>query len=325
MTFVRSKCDQIRSKSLNPRSDLVLLPIVDVECRSVAVVNHRDMTALPGTQECPHLRYPGSLGSHLRDQFGMTKMTVGQSPAWETASVRVTAFQKAPIDLHGLSWWKFMTGSDPESTNIRVGAGQLQESGTVEGTNVALSVLPNRIDWTISPKDDAEKGGFGSLGDFAAASHSVSAMIAKWLPQAPALNRLAFGAQLVVPANDQVAAMRIVSGMLDFIKIDWTGLRDFTFQANRPKSTAILPDMEPFNRVVKFQAIVRKRVLATFGTEPPPPIATTSEQNAAYCELDFSTAVPTNPQAELPRENLEKLLNALVESAKDAVLKGDWL
>ncbi len=243
---------------------------------------------------------------------------------WQTGLLRATAFYPDPFDLAGVNWWESLAGRPSESKNVRAGLGQLAEFGTVDDRVLQLQIQPGRIDWLLLPKDEPEGGSFPSLGDFEKCLGYFRELFFKWLSQAPELNRLAFGAQLYIPTADQSEAVQTVAGILQYVKIDWTGIRDIVFQLNRVQACKTLPELGAINRLVKWQTVVRKRIVGALLPEPQAPV-TTAEEFAAYWELDISLAAPTDAKMKLPPEKLKELFTELTHEAADIVSRGDVL
>jgi hypothetical protein len=256
----------------------------------------------------------------------MTAVTIAAqlTKNWETSLLRATAFPTGPLDLASVKWWEVATGRSSESKNIRTGIGQLIEVGTVDDKVLQLQIQPGRIDWVLALKDDPESEKFSSLGDFDKSSNYFRELIVKWLEQAPPLNRIAFGAVLSIPTKNESEAMETISRFLPYVKIDWSGVRDFIFQMNLPQPCATFPGLGAINRLVKWQNVVRQKVIATLSPPLQAPVATTQEP-AAQCELDISTAVSTETAFKLPPDQLKALFAELVQHAAEVMPKGDIL
>jgi hypothetical protein len=244
-----------------------------------------------------------------------------QSSNWQAGLLRLTAFYPEPLDIGSVSWWEKLTGASPDIKNIRMGLGQLIEQGVVNDQVLLLQIQPARIDWFLSPKDDPQSGEFPSLGSFEESLGNFQTLISKWWPSAPPLNRLAFGAQLVFPAADQKAAMKIIAHRLSYVKINWEGIQDFVFQANRPEPSLTVPEFGPINRLAKLQAIVRKKVIAMLAPEPQSPV-TTAEEFGVYSEFDISTTPQADTKMTLPPGRLVELLAELTDHAVNILSKG---
>jgi hypothetical protein len=233
---------------------------------------------------------------------------------WQTASLRITGFQFGALELDSVRWWEALTGKPADSRNARPGIGQLVESGVIDGRVIQLQIQPGRIDWLLLPKDDPESEAFASLGDYDSSLVYFSELISKWMVQAPPLNRLAFGALLLIPTVDQAQATEILARILQDVTLNWAGIKEFVLQVNRPEPSAVLPEIGPINRLVKWQTIVQKKIVANLLPASHAPF-TTSEQTAVSLELDMNTVTPTDATKQIPPGRLIPVLVELIEHA----------
>ena len=187
-----------------------------------------------------------------------------------------------------------------------------------------LQIQPGRIDWVLAPKDEPADNKFLSLGDFAYSSEYFGELIFKWLDLAPELDRIAFGAVLTIPTQNDFESVQTISRFLPNLNLDWGNVRDFIFQVNRPRPCITIPQLGALNRLVKWQSVLRAMLVATIGPQSPAP-TTTAEQWAAQCELDISTGAPKDPSIMLPHEQLKPLFAELVQQGKEVVSKGSAL
>ena len=136
-------------------------------------------------------------------------------------------------------------------------------------------------------------------------------------------NRIAFGAVLTIPTQNDFESVQTISRFLPNLNLDWGNVRDFIFQVNRPRPCITIPQLGALNRLVKWQSVLRAMLVATIGPQSPAP-TTTAEQWAAQCELDISNA-PKDPSIMLPHEQLKPLFAELVQQGKEVVSKGSAL
>jgi hypothetical protein len=240
---------------------------------------------------------------------------------WQTGSLRVTGFTIDPVAFDTVNWWETLTGQASESKNLRPGSGQLVELGTHAGKILQLQIQPGRVDWLLLPKDDPDSVKFASLGAFEESLTSFTELVSKWFVNAPAMNRIALGVQLLLPTANYSEAVHILAGILDYVNINWDGIQEFMLQLNRPEISASFPDLGAINRLVKWQTIVRKKILAALAPQPQAPV-TTSEEFAVYCELDINTTPPADARTKLPPEKLTALLVELGRIAAAVKFKG---
>jgi hypothetical protein len=240
-------------------------------------------------------------------------------PPWQAGLLRATAFCSGPPDLNGVRWWQDLVGHPADSRNIRVGAGQLVEQGPIDNRILQLQIISARVDWLILP---AESGGeaFPNIGPFERSASEFRTLISPWLAEAaPALNRLAFGAQLYIPCANLDEARGYVARLVPYVRINWTVIRDFSFQVNRPGGSRVWGDAGDLNRLARIQAVSRRAMVATVTSESQT-IAPVSEEFAAFLELDIST--PALQSGELPRDRFVDVFAELIANGIEIAERG---
>jgi len=242
---------------------------------------------------------------------------------WEAGLLRITAFPSEQVDLRTVDWWEKVTGTASEMRTVQPSVGQLTEQGTVEDYLLRLQIQFGRVDWVLLPKDDVQNEAFPLLGKFEQVSRRFRELVSPWLTGAPRVNRLAFGAVLYVPTASLEEATEVISKILPYVNIEWSGIRDFIFQINRPRPCRTCSEAGDINRLSKWQIVVLKKMITVLAPDASGPL-TTSEQPAAYWELDINTAPPPGAQKEITRDLLDPLLNELLENAT-TIVKSDAL
>jgi hypothetical protein len=245
---------------------------------------------------------------------------------WQVGSVRITAFSTEQTDLRSVDWWSTVAGAPSEMKNIQTAIGQMIEQGTIGDRHLRLQVQVGRIDWILIPKDEPQSENFPLLGDFEKVSVQFRQLMSGWLAYPPRINRLAFGAVLYVPKPCVAEAAEVISKVLPYVNIQWSEVRDFVFQVNRPRPCVTYSEVREINRLNKWQTVVLKKMIAILPTETSGlsgPV-TTSEQVAAYWEVDINTAPFTDSRKEIPRELALPLIDELIQNGT-TMLKGDAL
>lgn len=241
-------------------------------------------------------------------------------PEWQAGLLRTTAFCLAPPDLPNIKWWEELIGGPAEFRNLRVGVGELIEQGLVGDRTLQLQVHVARVDWIFSPKDQPDGDPFPSLGALAECLPAFQALISRWLDTAPSLNRLAFGVQLYIPSSSRAEAMGHIAEMLPYVRINAERMREFTFQVNRPRPCVTWPELGEVNRLATWQAVLRKRVVASFLPEVRGPVSV-REEVAAFLELDINT--PPDFGKEIPRHLSKEIFGELIGNGIEIVERGD--
>jgi hypothetical protein len=241
---------------------------------------------------------------------------------WQATSLRLTAFLLTPPELAKVDWWERLVGSSSESRTVRPGAGQLVEQGTWEKHVLQLQIQLARVDWVLSPVDEPGSSAFSYLGGLKDSVGEFRDLMSKWLEFAPEMNRLALGAQLVIPTGNRVEAMQHIARMLPYVNISWDVIRDFIFRVNRPRPSAAWRGVGELNRLGTWQAVSRKKMVAALLPESQS-LTPVVEDFAAFLELDVNTA-PLEGNKEIPRDLSGKLLDEFISNAVEIAERGDF-
>ncbi len=253
---------------------------------------------------------------------------------WLVLGFRLTAF--GSFDIDQANWFEAVAGTVPASeTRTRQVIPSLDANAQLPGgdASITLHVDPFKVDWRVLPQDafPPPNGGeprwanLGALHDVLA-SHGAT-VGNRWLPIAPAINRLAVGVTLVHPTGSRDEAYTAVSELLPFGLGE--GLEDLVIQVNRPVRTEI-GQGEPvtINRLVKLASIIRSNlvltgILAQGQANPPSPI-TVREQFGSMADLDINT----DAQREAPFESglLQQVYARLLVETESLAQEGvkDW-
>lgn len=242
---------------------------------------------------------------------------------WHTESLRVTAFPDPTAAYDPTNWWSQLVGNIPEQRVDSPRQGTRQDAGPFSEGQLVLAVQPSRIDWVFAPaeQDPREISTFPSLGPLNAARRPFEDLVCRWLPEAPPLRRLAFGAALNQPAASRAEAYRLLSKYLGTVQLDTENSSDFSYQINRPRNSATGILGLRVNRLAKWSGVALK--LSSISSAAAGSV-TFSDQllaNACRLELDIST-VPGNPEL-LPGNNLGLLFQELVRLGLEIAGQGD--
>jgi hypothetical protein len=250
--------------------------------------------------------------------------TNGTTPpidAWQVESMRVTVFPSNVVPIEQ-SWWDQIVGVPAETVTSRAKAGQYQAEGDFEARRLTLQIQPGRIDWSVTPIINAgeEFTSVPVLGPFPDVITSLSKVVSPWLPLAPDVKRLAFGATLLQPVENVRSGYGLIQNYLQRFHPDLEGASDFLYQINRPRPSGThLPGLS-INRLMRWSVQVAKRVMLTLGGEGAA-TRTLGDEAACRLELDINTA-PDFPGL-LPGYQLALLLQETTDLGREIAEKGD--
>jgi hypothetical protein len=244
--------------------------------------------------------------------------------SWHVGSTRVTAFTAEPTRAEGLSWWIDLVGYPPETVASRPRAGLHQEEGEFEGRRLSLQVQPERIDWNLAPVvkiTEEEPASLPLAGPFPEVLGSLLKIATRWLPVAPPITRLAFGAVLAQPVEDRRTGYVQIAKYLHSLTLDPDGSSDFLYQINRPRPSKVGVEGLRVNRLSKWSVLLFQRFSVTLGKTAITTVGLASGDSACRLEVDINTA----PEFEgvLPVDRLSAILQELVDLGREIAEKGD--
>jgi hypothetical protein len=257
---------------------------------------------------------------------GEAMTTNGSLPpvdVWQAQTMRVTVFPTEVVSLEPSSWWDKVVGVPPEAVGSRPKVGQFQARGDFEGRQLVLQIQPGRVEWILGPLAKAvdEESTLPSLGSFSEVLQSLSKVVVSWLPQAPALQRFAFGAILTQPVDNVLAGYALLQKYLaSSVRLDPESSSDFFYQINRPRPSRTTIAGLRLNRLTKWSVQVVRRMTMTIGTEGG---ATRALGQDAACRLELDMNTAPDFTGALPADQLGSLLQELIDLGREIAQKGD--
>jgi hypothetical protein len=243
--------------------------------------------------------------------------------AWQAETMRVTVFPTEVVPVEPSVWWDEVVGVPPETVVARPKVGQFQARGDFEGRQLILQVQPGRVEWILGPlakAADDEESVLPSLGPFPEVLQSLSKVVVPWLPQAPALQRFAFGAIVMQPVNTVHAGYALLQKYLgSYVRLDPES-SDFFYQINRRRPSRTIAALH-LNRLTKWSVQTVRRMTMTLGAEGGAVTRALGEDAACRLELDINTA--PDFAGVLPAEQLTALLKELTDLGREIAQRGD--
>jgi hypothetical protein len=156
-----------------------------------------------------------------------------------------------------------------------------------------------------------------TIGPYQTALEQFRPLVDRWFGQAdcPELIRLAFGSVLLDPVDSRQAGYRLLGRSLPAIRLDDEHSRDFSYQINRPRRSAVVNDLM-INRLSKWSVGAFQSFVAHEGGLTP------GEKSFA-CRLE--TDINSDPEfgRALPSRDLINLFREFVEVASELAESGD--
>lgn len=243
--------------------------------------------------------------------------------AWSTEILRLTAFHQLGVQKGHNDWWESVTGSQPESKNLKPREGGYEVAGPFANGVLTLRADVARFDWILSGAVSMDKPltTFPLVGSLQDAMGSFMPLMQAWLPTAPPINRIAFGAVWQQQVSDRVAGYRLLDAYLPFVELDAEKSSDFLYQINRHHTASEFGQMH-INRIARWSVALMQPVTIALGAGKPPTSVSTGESvSALRLELDINTdATRTEP---LSPNTLASFYKYLAKLGTEFAEKGD--
>lgn len=239
--------------------------------------------------------------------------------AWQAESLRTTCFPSSVAQFSEIDWWHDLVGEQPENRVLRLKEGFRQDEGHVDSVRLVLGIQPMRIDWLVAPSETQDAFPTGPFED---SLNSFLGLMSRWLNMSPPIKRLAFGAVLILPVEDQRSGYVLLAKYLPHIKLDPEGSSDFLYQINRPRDSGTgIRDLR-INRLSKW-FVARRGTgrIELSAQQARVSFFPTSEGYACRLELDINTVA--DYQGDLPQDRLGAIFQELVELGKEIATEGD--
>ena len=236
---------------------------------------------------------------------------------WCVRALRLTAFLFPP-DVGETPSWSQVAGleADPETFIRR--AGLEQADGPFGGGQLAVNKqLPLRLDVIYSSVDRQDEPDDQFLGSFDQAIATFSPIVPRVLTEDLPVQRIALGVSFVERAKDRETAYEILTGHIRTTKFHLEGAEDFIYQINRPRTSAVVPELR-INRLTKWVCIREVfRMLDTVSKT----LASGDERLSAWLETDIST--PAEHHEPFAAEKASELWSELEALTSEIVKSGD--
>ncbi len=242
---------------------------------------------------------------------------------WQAESLRLTAFPRETEQQQEPGAWAELIKTDPETRQSRPLEGSLLEAGPYEGGWLTLEATPVRVDWRLSVKLERDRlpDKLSTLGRFDETREKFKALMKRWLKTTPRLNRLAFGAALLMPVKDRVDGYRRLSGFLPKLEIDPEGSTELLYRINRRRMSRSGKQGLEINRLSTWAVISVGHILLQISPGGSQISERGEKLNACRLEVDINTAPEL--RGGLSKTALPKLFQELVDLATEIAKEGD--
>lgn len=252
---------------------------------------------------------------------------------WLVESLRFTVFWTHPQipdenrSEHRGSW-KELLGSQPDQSNWNSQTHSFSEEGPHLDARLRVDLQPSRTDWRLlpDPSKNLSSNQLLTVGSYMTTSPAFGKLMKRWLSDCPPINRLAFGAVLLLPADDFVDSIRKLNHMLPLVQLHDEDAREFLYRINRPrKSRMEIPNLK-INRLGTWSSVqtISGVIELTLGGPAKSQgnfIPVQSSLFACRLELDINT----NPDfgLEIPEDIRGEVFEELAGHCSEIAANGD--
>jgi hypothetical protein len=238
---------------------------------------------------------------------GYTDSRVREEMDWQIENLRVTLFRFKPSPAQHQGCWEKVVGEAPEVVVQRAKGAEMHEEGPFRRGRLIAGQQTTRADWlyTCLPVNKEGEPAFQNAGNLNEELEGFLAIVEKYLEACPPVNRIAFGAGLMLPVDDHPAGYRVVKRLVPSLPVEPEFSRDLIFQVNDPIKSATIPDLS-VNRLRNYT--VRLLTFATM-VQDGELLASPTELYACRLVLDFNTDAAN--KTELAQGKLSSLLREL--------------
>lgn len=239
---------------------------------------------------------------------------------WLVEALRLSVFPANPQDAIATERWNSLVGSLPESvTRPSQMPDRVIEEGPWANARLQVEGQPGRIDWRTFSGTPAPNGPM-VIGGRTESAEPFSELMSRWLDTScPPVNRIAFGANLILPEAPLETISRQLDSMLPSVTVDPDGTRDFMYRTNRRRESTSEANLQ-VNRLATWSAMGSIGLEIAIG---PGGAMARSTREVYFCrlELDINT-VPIHPQT-ISRDRLPAVFLELLDAAWEIADQGD--
>jgi hypothetical protein len=245
---------------------------------------------------------------------------------WDTVTLRLTAYQKPDSEITITDWWKSVVGEVPEQQIAQPRSGEFSERGGLGPGRIDLNINPESMTWIhfmekLQIEKHQQKEGLVSFGEFPSACEDFCSLMSNWfsLDAVPNLVRLAFGAVLFQPVQNQEEGISRLAKYIPAITLDPAPSSSFLYQVNRRRDSKQNTEGLVINRVMKWSLAQHQLPFVHYDENES--ATRTALRSLVQLELDINT-IPEY-EGELQKSLLFKIFGELVELGKEIATKGD--
>ena len=239
---------------------------------------------------------------------------------WRAEALRLSVFPVNPQDAIGTPHWENVMGSPPESvTRPPQMPHRVIEEGPWENSRLQVEGQQGQIDWRTFSRTPGP-GGPMVIGRFVEVADPFFALMTRWLANScPPVNRIAFGANLLMSEAPLADISRQLDTMLPSVTVDADGTRDFMYRINRRRQSNADPSLQ-FNRLATWSAMQSVGLEIAIG---PGGATLRSTREVSFCRLELDINTVPVEQRTIPPDTVPAVFRELLDAAREIADQGD--
>ena len=225
-----------------------------------------------------------------------------------------------PIDPETVNLWEPLIGTSPEAVHRRPRDPSAKEEGPFLDGWLSVEANNTRIDWRFGHDPTNPPAELPIVGAYGTLHTEFRDLMKRWLVESPPIQRIGYGAVLLLSVNGVAEGNRRLSELLPLdIDQDTT---DFLYRINRRRHAKCLEGIE-INRLSTWSvaSVVGLRVDMLPLERRMPALTRITDRSACRLELDINTAPEFRSQ--IPKDTTPHLFDELVTLGNEIASSGD--
>jgi hypothetical protein len=148
-------------------------------------------------------------------------------------------------------------------------------------------------------------------------------LVLAWLNDAPALQRIAFGAILRLPVNDRIFGYQKLASYLHHVDLDPVGSTEFLYQINRPRKSKSGVENLSINRLSKWSVAFTQQATYTVQDPQAAQFQLTGLQKDIHCRLELDINTVPDIEGDFAAKDAQQIFNELVDLGREIATNGD--
>ena len=241
---------------------------------------------------------------------------------WEPISFRLTAFLVEAIVPSEMMYWESLVGRPPGNRNNNPQQQLTTEMGPFLEGQLHFEARPNRFDWNLIIDPSMSSPEPPSLGLYKEVESQFQELMLKWLSICQPINRLAFGGDVRLPAENNKKAYQKLSDLLPAVNIDTVNSQDFFYRINRRRDSNNVEGLK-INRLSTWTVVSFINTSIDIKLTNSPSINVQSVEPRLFCQLLFDINTAQEFDKELDKKLLPCIFKELVNAGNEIAEKGD--